>query len=47
MMEADTKRRMIECAKEVFLIADSSKAGAVKFSKFAELNDFHHCIVVS
>jgi DeoR family fructose operon transcriptional repressor len=37
--EADIKRKMIECSKQTYLLADSSKAGIISFAKFARLED--------
>ena len=42
--QAETKKRMIKCAREAFLICDSSKIGRKSFAKFAELEDFK-CII--
>ncbi|MDQ0062144.1 DeoR/GlpR family DNA-binding transcription regulator [Paenibacillus harenae] len=45
LTEAETKRRMIQSAKQVILVMDHSKFGKVSFAKVAELTDIHHCIV--
>ncbi|WP_169085194.1 DeoR/GlpR family DNA-binding transcription regulator [Paenibacillus sp. PL91] len=45
LTEAETKRRMIQSAKQVILVTDHSKFGKVSFAKVAELSDIHHCIV--
>lgn len=45
LIEAETKRRMIESAKRVILIADHSKYGKVSFGKVADLTEVHHFIV--
>ncbi|AJY77524.1 DeoR faimly transcriptional regulator [Paenibacillus beijingensis] len=45
LIEAETKRRMIESAKQVILLADHSKYGKVSFGKVADLTEIHHCII--
>ncbi|WP_199620244.1 DeoR/GlpR family DNA-binding transcription regulator [Paenibacillus alkalitolerans] len=45
LLEAATKRRMIECAAKVILLADHSKYGRVSYAKVAELGEVHHCIM--
>lgn len=40
-MEAATKRAMIRAAKEVLLVADSSKLGQISLVKFCEIADVH------
>jgi len=45
--EAAIKRKMIEIAKQVYLVADHTKAGKVSFAKFADLNQLDACIMDS
>jgi DeoR family fructose operon transcriptional repressor len=47
MAEADIKRKMIECAREVYLVTDSSKFGQSSFAKFAGLEQIDTCITDS
>ncbi|WP_199909987.1 DeoR/GlpR family DNA-binding transcription regulator [Paenibacillus sp. CAA11] len=44
MIEAATKRKMIEIAKEVILLTDHSKIGQIAYAKFADLTALHQCI---
>ncbi|MEB3101741.1 DeoR/GlpR family DNA-binding transcription regulator [Ferviditalea candida] len=44
MAEAEIKRKMIACAREVILVTDSSKFGKSSFAKFADLADIDICI---
>jgi len=39
LIEAATKRKMIQSAKQVILLADHSKIGKTTFGKFADLSD--------
>lgn len=45
LTEAATKRKMIEIAKQVILLADHSKAGKSTFAKFADIHDVDKCII--
>ncbi|WP_134704851.1 DeoR/GlpR family DNA-binding transcription regulator [Ammoniphilus sp. YIM 78166] len=45
LLEAATKRKMIERSKEVILLADHSKAEKTAFANFAELNKIDKCIM--
>ncbi|MFC0214567.1 DeoR/GlpR family DNA-binding transcription regulator [Paenibacillus chartarius] len=47
MAEAEIKRKMISCAREVILVTDSSKFGNSSFAKFAELDHIDICITDS
>lgn len=47
IIEASTKRKMIEIAKQVILLADHTKFGKISFSKFADISDIDTCIVDS
>ncbi|GAV22454.1 DeoR/GlpR family DNA-binding transcription regulator [Carboxydothermus pertinax] len=47
LAEAAVKRKMIKAAKEVFLLADHSKAGKVTFARFAKITDLNHFITDS
>ena len=44
IIEAATKRKMIDISKQVFLLADHTKFGKVSFSKFANLSDIDTCV---
>lgn len=44
MLEAATKRKMIDVAKKVILLADHSKIGEISFCKVADLTEMDHCI---
>lgn len=44
MVEAAAKRKMMDIANEVVLLADHSKFGKVAFAKVAELSRVHHGI---
>ncbi|MFC4767968.1 DeoR/GlpR family DNA-binding transcription regulator [Effusibacillus consociatus] len=44
LLEAATKRKMIQSAKTVFLLADHSKVGKVAFAKVAEVQEIDKCI---
>ncbi|MEK3786180.1 MULTISPECIES: DeoR/GlpR family DNA-binding transcription regulator [Paenibacillus] len=44
MVEAAAKRKMMDIANEVVLLADHSKFGKVAFAKVAELSQVHHGI---
>lgn len=39
LTEAATKRKMIQIAKQVILLADHSKAGKAAFAKFADIHE--------
>ena len=43
--EASTKRKMMESAKQVILLADHTKIGKVSFAKFGDLSEINHYIV--
>lgn len=45
LIEAAIKSKMIKTAKEVILLADSSKAGKITFAKFAEITEIQKCII--
>ncbi|WP_270166842.1 DeoR/GlpR family DNA-binding transcription regulator [Paenibacillus sp. SYP-B4298] len=45
LTEAQTKRMMMESAKQVYLLTDHSKYGKVAFAKVADLSEVHHIIV--
>ncbi|MEW9673223.1 DeoR/GlpR family DNA-binding transcription regulator [Ammoniphilus sp. 3BR4] len=45
LLEAATKRKMIERSKEVILLADHSKAEKTTFAKFAEIDKIDKCIM--
>lgn len=45
LVEAAMKSKMIKTAKQVILLADSSKLGNVTFGKFAEITEVHKCII--
>lgn len=47
IIEASTKRKMIEVAKQVILLADHSKLGKVSFAKFGEVSQIDTLIVDS
>ena len=47
MLEAATKRKMINVAKQVVLVADHSKIGQVSFCKVADLAEMDQCIIDS
>lgn len=42
--QAETKKSIISCAREAYLLCDSTKIGRKSFAKFADLNDFE-CII--
>jgi DeoR family fructose operon transcriptional repressor len=44
LIEAATKRSMIQSAKQVILLTDRSKFGKVSLAKFADVSDIHVCI---
>jgi len=44
MQDAQVKREMIRCAKEVYLLADSSKFQQIAFAFFADLTQIDHLI---
>ncbi|WP_411345890.1 DeoR/GlpR family DNA-binding transcription regulator [Paenibacillus sp. WLX1005] len=44
LTEAAIKRKMIDIAKQVVLLADHSKIGGIAYAKFADLNDIDYCI---
>jgi DeoR family fructose operon transcriptional repressor len=44
MAEAEIKRKMIACSREVLLVADSSKFGNSSFAKFADMDKIDICI---
>ncbi|WP_458119417.1 DeoR/GlpR family DNA-binding transcription regulator [Paenibacillus sp. Z6-24] len=44
LTEAAIKRKMIDIAKQVILLADHSKMGGIAYAKFADLNDIDYCI---
>lgn len=43
--EASTKRKMMQSAKQIILLADHTKIGRVSFAKFGDLCDIDHYIV--
>lgn len=45
LVEAETKRKMIQSAKQVVLLADHSKLGKVAFAKVAELSEINKLII--
>ncbi|MFV9510916.1 DeoR/GlpR family DNA-binding transcription regulator [Tepidibacillus sp. LV47] len=45
LIEASTKRKMIESSKQVYLLADHSKIGKVAFAKFANINKVDKLII--
>lgn len=45
LIEAATKRKMIQTAKQVILLTDHSKVGKVTFAKVADLNEIDVCII--
>jgi DeoR family fructose operon transcriptional repressor len=45
LIEAASKRKMIEAAKEVILLSDHTKEGKVSFGKFADLEEIDKYIV--
>lgn len=45
LIEAATKRKMLQIAKEVILLCDHSKIGKVTYAKVADLNEIDHCII--
>jgi DeoR family fructose operon transcriptional repressor len=45
ILEAATKTKMIDIAKQVFIVADHTKIGKVTFAKFADLARIDTCIV--
>ena len=45
LLEAVTKAKMIDVAKQVILLADHTKIGKVAFAKFADLSQIDTCIV--
>ncbi|WP_027093921.1 DeoR/GlpR family DNA-binding transcription regulator [Cohnella thermotolerans] len=45
LIEAATKRCMIQAAEKVILLCDHSKFGKVAFAKFADLTEIHHCVI--
>ena len=44
LAEAETKRAMIEAAREVFILADHTKLGRVTFARVAGLHEVHRLI---
>lgn len=44
LVEAETKKAMLQCAKEVVLVADSSKLGEVTFAQVCSLERLHRFI---
>jgi DeoR family transcriptional regulator, fructose operon transcriptional repressor len=47
LIEAATKKQMVQSAQEVFVVADHSKAGKVSFAKFADVKDVDNYIIDS
>lgn len=47
LTEAAIKRKMIEIAKQVILLADHSKIGNIAYAKFADVSEIDHCIMDS
>ncbi len=45
LLEASTKRKMIEASKQVFLLADHSKCGKIAFAKVADIQKVDKLIV--
>ncbi|WP_223066700.1 DeoR/GlpR family DNA-binding transcription regulator [Paenibacillus caui] len=45
LLEASTKRKMIEVAKEVILLADRSKVAQIAYAKFAEINQVNRLVI--
>ena len=45
--QAETKKRIISCARESYLLCDSTKIGRKSFAKFADLEDFQYIITDS
>jgi len=45
LVEAETKRKMIQSAKQVILLADHSKLGKVAFAKVAELSEINKLVI--
>ena len=44
LIEAETKRKMIQSAKEVILLADHTKIGKVAFAKVADITEINKCV---
>lgn len=44
MQDAQVKREMIRCAKEIILITDATKFNQVAFSNFAEISQIDHIV---
>lgn len=42
--QAEAKKRMIKCARECYLLSDSTKIGRKAFVKFADFNEFNMII---
>nr|WP_025028466.1 DeoR/GlpR family DNA-binding transcription regulator [Caldalkalibacillus mannanilyticus] len=47
LMEAETKKQMLHSAKQVIVLADSSKIGKVTFAKVADIERVDKCILDS
>lgn len=47
LIEASTKKKMIDCAEKVILITDHTKIGQVSFAKFAEIHEINYLITDS
>lgn len=45
LTEAAIKRKMIDIAKQVILLADHSKIGNIAYAKFADVSEIDHCIM--
>lgn len=44
LLEAATKRKMLQAAKEVILLADHTKIGKIAFAKVADIAEIDKCI---
>lgn len=47
LIEASTKKKMIDCAEKVILITDHTKIGQVSFAKFAGIHEINYLITDS
>jgi DeoR family fructose operon transcriptional repressor len=47
LIEASTKKKMIDCAEKVILITDHTKIGQVSFAKFADIHEINYLITDS
>ncbi|WHY72853.1 DeoR/GlpR family DNA-binding transcription regulator [Fictibacillus enclensis] len=44
LIEASTKRKMIECAEKVILVTDHTKIGQVSFARFGDIHEIDYLI---